>query len=129
MVVAARHARRTGSHREKSMNVSATVKSIHRFAVLRYHRGGDGHVQIVIQPDDAMKQATPSDAPPAGESADRATTWLASTRQGGGDWGNVAGEGGTPEEALGRLLSGLLDAHRAVDERRAKALEKVADAT
>lgn len=52
--------------------------------------------------------------------------WEAQIRLGGGQWGELAGVGKCPDLALNALLSNLLTAHKAVDERRAAVLVDVA---
>lgn len=99
------------------MDVNETVKSIHRLATMRDGMGDAPRVSILLTPHGG---GSPNDT---GEIADSAPAWSAQTYQGKGKWGNLLGEGATPEDALENLRESLLIAHRAVDERRAAALK------
>jgi hypothetical protein len=101
------------------MSINETIKSIHRLAVLRDDMTGREWTSIVITP-------VGSNAPESGEVADYSKSWEAQTYRGKGQWGTVHGIGEAPEEALNNLLSGLVDAHKALDERRAVALKSIA---
>lgn len=99
------------------MDVNEVVKSIHRLATMRDGMGEAPVVKIVIVPHG-------SSTPGSGEVADSAPSWSAQTYQGKGQWGNLLGEGATPEDALKNLHESLIHAHKAVDARRAEAFEK-----
>lgn len=98
------------------------LKSIHKLACMRYFEAPPETVGVVIKP--YAREGGPV-VPPHGprEMAD-ACIWTAQVYMGRGKWGNIAGEGNTPEEALTSLHGGMVDAHRAVDERRGVVLDK-----
>lgn len=74
-------------------------------------------IQLVVLPRGAM-------VPDGGYIPDW-HAWNAQIRLGGGKWGELVGEGKTPEEAVESLLKSLVTAHKAVDERRERVLEFV----
>lgn len=99
------------------MSINETIKSIHTLAILRDDMANRDSTSIVLTP---FHSGTPADNQ---EPAHAAKEWTAQTYRGKGRWGTIMGEGATPEEALDRLLTGLVHAHRAVDGRRAVALK------
>lgn len=105
------------------MDTNETVKSIHRLATLRDAPSQGYRVSIVLTPHPPSGDVIPLDGEPADVGS-----WCAQTYMGRGKWGSIAAFGKDPEEALRDLLAGLVDAHKAVDERRAGVLKTVAPA-
>jgi len=93
-----------------------TVEQIVALAQLRWLQAEE--VQVVLT-------GTPNGPSPGAGNLPKWTRWDASIRLGGGKWGELAGEGVTPQMALDALRSNLLTAHKAVDERRAEVYAEV----
>lgn len=102
--------------------VDAIVKSIHRLAMLR-HPGANAHdVAVVIRPEQASCGANlPGNAV---EPADMCR-WEAQVKYGPGRWWMVVALEDTPEKALASLLRASREHHQSVDERRARAMDRV----
>lgn len=94
------------------------IKSVHELACMRYSEVPSANIGVILKPYTREEGPT---TPMDGEVAN-ICMWIAQVYMGKGRWGSIAGEGNTPQEALTSLHDGMVDAHKAVDERRDKIL-------
>lgn len=104
-----------------------TIRAIHALACVRHFDVDPAHVQVAIGPWTENRGAHRPALPPGASIPELAETceWSAQVRLGGGKWGHSVGPGRTQLEAAQNLLRGYVEAHDAVDRRRAEVFERL----
>lgn len=110
-----------------SQTLENTVKAIHALACLRHFDTEAAMIQVVIGPWTENRGGPRPALPPGASIPELAETceWSAQVRLGGGKWGHSVGPGRTQMEAAQNLLRGYVEAHDAVDRRRAEVFERL----
>lgn len=107
------------------MTLDELIKAIHALACIRHFDVDPAQIQVVIGPWTENRPGA-SIAPDATiRELAETCEWSAQVRLGGGKWGHSVGPGRTQLEAAQNLLRGYVEAHDAVDKRRAEVFERL----